>query len=110
MGGVRILVLWNHVGEDIYARWKAEGPARLSFDPDDTAVEVESVQEEMDALVAGLREAGYQVECVNAGDDLDRVMAAIRLHQPDLVFNLVEYFNDDEGQESAVAGLYELLG
>ncbi len=110
MKRTRVLVLWNNVGEDIYELWKQKGPAHLDWDPDSTAAEVETVQEELDALLAALREGGYDVHCVNAADDLERVMASIRLYEPDLVFNLVEYFNEDEGLEASIAGLYELLG
>lgn len=110
MTNARVLVLWNHVGEDIYARWKKEGPAALEWDPEETAVDVGTVEEELHAFLTALREAGYDVDCVNAEDDLQRIMASIQLYQPDVVFNLVEYFNDDEGQEAAIAGLYELLG
>src|SRR5262245_24499991 len=102
MGRRSILVLWRQVEEDIYELWKKDGPAALPWDPEDTAVEVESVQDEIDALLAGLRAGGYEVECVNVGDDLDRMMAAIRRGRPDVVFNLVEFFNDDEGQEANV--------
>ncbi len=110
MKRTRILVLWNNVGEDIYELWKQTGPAKLAWDPESTAAEVETVQEELDAFLAALREGGYDVHCVNAADDLERVMASIRLYEPDLVFNLVEYFNEDEGLEASIAGLYELLG
>jgi D-alanine-D-alanine ligase len=106
----RVLILWNQVGEDIYEKWKAEGPLRVDWDPDEIATEVDTEKEEIDALVAALRDADCEVECLNAQDDLGRVMDVIRRDRPDLVFNLVEHFHDDEGQEASVAGLYELLG
>lgn len=105
-----VLILWNHVGEDVYERWKEQGPARLDWDPEETAAEVGTLEEEMDALVAGLASTGCDVVCVNVEDDLDRLMWAINEHDPDVVFNLVEHFHDDEGQEANVVGLYELLG
>jgi D-alanine-D-alanine ligase len=106
----RLLVLWNQVEEDVYERWRAEGPRPLDWSPDQTAPDVGTVQEEMDALVKALRDGGFDVRVVNLEDDFDRLVSAIRFHGPDAIFNLVEYFNDDATQEALVAGVYDLLG
>ena len=106
----RLLVLWNQVEEDVYERWREEGPRALPWDPNKVAPDVGTVKEEMDALVGGLREARFRVDVVNVEDDLDRMFSAIRFYRPDAVFNLVEYFRDDPAQEAYVAGLYEMMG
>jgi D-alanine-D-alanine ligase len=106
----RVLVLWNQTEEDVYEKWRAEGKRTLDWDPNRTVPDVGTVQEEMDQLIGGLREARFEVELVNLEDDLDRLIGAIRLYRPDAVFNLVEYFLDDQANEAYVAGLYELLG
>ncbi|HLU65353.1 MAG TPA: hypothetical protein VKZ63_03730 [Kofleriaceae bacterium] len=106
----RLLVLWNQVEEDVYERWREEGPRPLEWDPNRTASDVGTVQEEMDAFLGALREARFEVDIVNVEDDLDRLMSAIRFYRPDAVFNLVEYFHDDPIQEAYVAGLYEMMG
>ncbi len=106
----RLLVLWNQVEEDVYERWREEGPRTLPWDPNKVAPDVGTVKEEMDALVGGLREARFRVDVVNVEDDLDRLFSAIRFYRPDAVFNLVEYFRDDPAQEAYVAGLYEMMG
>ena len=106
----RLLVLWNQIEEDVYERWREEGPRPLDWSPDQVASDVGTVQEEMDALVGALREARFQVDIVNIQDDLDRMMSAIRFHRPDAVFNLVEFFRDDPIQEAYVAGLFEMMG
>ena len=106
----RILVLWNQTEEDIYERWRTEGPKPLAWDATRMAPDVGTVQEELDAMLEGLREGGFEVHCVNVEDDIDRLMGAIRFYRPDAVFNLMEYFNDDSSQEAYVVGLYELLG
>ncbi len=106
----RILVLWNQVEEDIYERWRQEGPQRLAWDPTRTVPDVGTVAEEMSAFLNALRDGGFHVNIVNVKDDLDVLMGAVRLFRPDAVFNLVEYFNDDAIHETYVAGLYELLG
>jgi D-alanine-D-alanine ligase len=106
----RILVLWNQVEEDIYERWREEGPKRLAWDPTREVPDVGTVAEEMAALIKAIRDGGFHVDLVNVMDDLDRVIGAIRLYKPDAVFNLVEYFNDDAVQEAYIGGIYEILG
>jgi len=106
----RILVLWNQVGEDIYEQWKREGVSPYAWDPNASPDPVETVQDEIDSLVSGLREAGYEVRAVNTQDDLDKLIEEIEGFDPHAIFNLVEYFYDDEGLEANVAALYELLG
>ena len=106
----RLLVLWNQVEEDVYERWREEGPRPLDWNPEQVASDVGTVQEEMDALVGALREARFQVDIVNIEDDLERMLAAIRFYRPDAVFNLVEFFRDDPIQEAYVAGLFEMMG
>ena len=106
----RLLLLWNQVEEDVYEKYKAEGPKPLDWDPNRTASEVGTVQEEMDQLIGSLREARFAVDVVNIEDDLDRLLSAVRFYRPDAVFNLVEYFSDDPIQEAYVAGLYEMMG
>ncbi|MEM9493339.1 MAG: hypothetical protein AAGC55_29590, partial [Myxococcota bacterium] len=112
MGSSRatVLVLWNQVEEDIYERWREEGPKPLPWDPERMVPDVGTVAEEMITLERGLRSCGYRVHIFNVEDDLDRIISSVRLYQPDVVMNLVEYFNDDSNQEAYVAGLFDLLG
>ncbi len=105
-----VLVLWNQVEEDVYEHWRAQGQRPLPWDPERQVPDVGTVAEEMDRIVEAVRAAAGQVHVVNVEDDLDRLLAAVRLHRPDVVLNLVEYFDDDSSMESAVAGLFELLG
>lgn len=106
----RVLILWNQVEEDIYERWREHGPGPLPWDPSRVATEVRTVREEMDDLIVGVRDAGYEVTCINVHDDIERMMAALRLYRPDVVFNLIEYLYNDEGLESSVVGAYEVFG
>jgi D-alanine-D-alanine ligase len=105
----RVLVLWNQTEEDIYERFKEEGPRPLTWNPDQVASEVGTVQEEMDTLVEAVRAAGHEVTCVNLQDDTDRLIEALRT-RPDTVFNLVEYFHDDENLEPNIPAVIELFG
>ncbi len=104
-----VLVLWNQTDEDVYEKFREQGPVPLAWNPDENVSEVGTVQEEIDQLVEGIRANGYRVHLVNVCDDLDKLFAAITLHEPDVIFNLVEFLYDDETQEANVAGLYELL-
>ena len=106
----RLLLLWNQVEEDVYERWREEGPRTLPWDPQKVAPDVGTVKEEMDALVGGLRESRFAVDVINVEDDIDRIISAVRFYRPDAIFNLMEYFRDDPTQEAYVAGLYEMMG
>ena len=105
----RVLVLWNQVEEDIYEKWRDEGPRPLAWDPSRVVPDVGTVDEEMGAFIKALEDARFDVELVNVEDSLDRAIGAIRLHRPDAIFNLVEFFNDDQIQEAYIAGLFEMM-
>ncbi len=105
----RILVLWNSVEEDIYEKWRDEGPKPLPWDESRSVPDVGTVEEEMDAFIQALRDARYEVELINVEDNLDRTISAIRVYRPDAIFNLVEYFQDDQIQEAYIAGLFEMM-
>ncbi len=106
----RILVLWNQTEEDIYERWREEGPKQLAWNPAKTVPDVGTVAEEMDHFIKALIEAGYHVDIVNVEDDIRRVIGAVELYRPDAIFNLIEFFNDEAIQETYIAGLIEILG
>src|SRR5690606_34908226 len=57
----RLLVLWNQTEEDIYEKYREEGPRPLPFDPTREASDVGTVAEEMAAFVAGLEESRFAV-------------------------------------------------
>ncbi len=105
----RVLVLWNQVEEDVYEKWRDQGPVALAWDPSRVVPDVGTVDEEMKAFIRALRAARFEVHLVNIEDSLERLIGAIRLYEPDAVFNLVEYFNDDQVQEAYIAGLYEMM-
>lgn len=106
----RVLLLWNQVEEDVYERWREEGQKTLEWDPNKEVPDVGTVAEELDEMCAAIREAGYILEVVNVQDSVDKLLGAMRLFRPDVIFNLVEYFNDDAAQEAFIAGLYEIFG
>jgi D-alanine-D-alanine ligase len=104
----RVLVLWNQVEEDVYERLRADGP-RTVEGTDRIADTMSTVAEELSLIVRSLRERGHTVHAVNINDSFATLVGAITEHKPDAIFNLVEFFGDDQGHEMHVAGVYELL-
>jgi D-alanine-D-alanine ligase len=61
-------------------------------------------------VVEALRALGHEVRLLGIHDQIDPLVAEIRAHPPDIVFNLAEAFADDREHEANIAGLLELLG
>jgi D-alanine-D-alanine ligase len=106
----RILILWNQIEDDVYERWRAEGRTTVDWDPNRVVHDVGTVAEDMEQIVAALRDAGHHVELANIRDDFSVLVASIQQHKPDVVLNLVEFFGDDASHEAHVAGVFELMG
>lgn len=105
---VSVAVLYNQVGVDEYELMRKQAPKELDFKPE-FRMDVATVEEEIRALVKGLRRAGFRAYAVNVNDRFDLLYQTLSRRNPDAVFNLIEFFNDDPRQEYMVAALYELL-
>lgn len=103
-----VVVLYNHVGEDWYERLRGIDESRLGFTPEYPVAEVATVREEHEEIARALREAGYRARAVDLRNDLRDLERIVQVSRPDVIFNLVEFFHDDAGLESAVAGLFDL--
>lgn len=101
-----VLLLYNQVGQDEYESLRSVDPATLGFTPE-YPIQVATVREEINAVVSALQQEGYVVHTVNVQENLQILQNALT-GKPDVVFNLIEYFHDAPGMESAVAALYEL--
>ncbi len=109
---VSVAVLYNVVGEDEYEtlRKQVENGEVVSPTGDIKSLEnVATLSEEIEAIVAGLREKGFEAKAINIEDSFDRLFKSLTSPRPDVVFNLIESFNDDPRQEDRVAALYDLL-
>jgi len=104
-----VLVLWNQVEDDVYERMREHGPMPLSWDSDLLVPDVGTVADEMAAMTRAMAQR-YTVQVVNIEDDLDRLLAAVKVYRPDVICNLVEFFADNAVLEASVAGLLDLLG
>jgi D-alanine-D-alanine ligase len=102
-----VVVLYNQVGEDEYEKIRTIDPSTLDFKPE-YDIHVSTIQEEYDAIVEALRKEGFRARAANIEEDLTKLERLLKRSKPDVVFNLVEFFNDDSKLEAAVAGLFDL--
>ncbi len=61
-------------------------------------------------VVEALRGLGHEVRVLGIHDQIDPLIAEIRAHPPDIVFNLAEAFAHDREHEANIVGLLEMLG
>jgi D-alanine-D-alanine ligase len=105
---VSIAVLYNQLGEEEYERMLR----KARRDPDllvDAGPGIATTGEQFESLIRSLTEAGFHAYGVNVRDRFADLYRALSRKRPDVVFNLIEFFNDDPRQEFMVASLYELL-
>jgi D-alanine-D-alanine ligase len=105
---VSVAVLYNQIGEEEYERMLR----KARRDPDlqvDAGGDISTAREQISRLVGALKTAGFRAYGINIQDRFEDLYKALTRRRPDVVFNLVEFFNDDPRQEFMVASLYELL-
>ncbi len=109
---ISVAVIYSQVGVDEYQVLRRQVQRGEVLSPTGDIKDLESIatlREEIENIASALREKGFTVRSINIKDDFDRLLAALTSPRPDVVFNLVEYFNDDARQEDRVAALYDLL-
>ncbi|MBW7886743.1 MAG: ATP-grasp domain-containing protein [Bacteroidetes bacterium] len=104
---ISVVVLYNHIGDDMYEQIKQVDPATLDFMPEYN-IHVATVSEEYTAIVTALKKEGYRVRLVNIAENLSTLQNVLRRNPPDVIFNLVEFIHDSHFLESAVAGMFEV--
>jgi D-alanine-D-alanine ligase len=77
---------------------------------DEGAREPGRMAQQAEAVSRALREYGMVATSVDIDDDIDRVIDSIVLERPIVIFNLVDQYDGDATQHTAVAGLLDLLG
>jgi D-alanine-D-alanine ligase len=108
-----VAVLYNFVGVDQYAVLRRKVRTGSVVSPTGRIEDLEKIatlREEIQAIVHALQEEGFDCRAVNVKEDFNRLLEALTSPRPDVVFNLVEFFNDNALLEDRVAGLYDLLG
>jgi D-alanine-D-alanine ligase len=103
----RVVVLYNHVGEDEYEKLREVDPNSLGFAPQ-YPIHVSTVKEEYHAIVKALRKEGFAARALNVEENLQKLRSVLEHKPPDVVFNMIEFFHDSSRLEAAVAGLFDL--
>lgn len=106
---VKVAVIYNFSGEDIYEKIREVDPETLDFEPE-YDINVATITEEYKAIADAISDEGYDVELLNINEDIQVLINLLSKNPPDVVFNLVEYYRDDPALEHLVAGLYALYG
>jgi len=108
VGEKRVLVLFNQLEEkDAYGALRSFDPSSLNFTPS-YDIHVATEQEEYDAVVEALKSEGFEASCANLKDDPARLHKLVAEDSPNVVFNLVELFNEDLSYEGCVAAFFDL--
>jgi len=63
-----------------------------------------------DDVFKALKVLGHSIHPIGVYDSFNHLFRAIESFQPDIVFNLMEQYNNDPAMDANVAGLLELLG
>jgi D-alanine-D-alanine ligase len=64
----------------------------------------------VDQVAAALRRRKHTVSILGVHGSVNKLITGLRRRKPDLVFNLMEMFDDDVNGDVAVTGLLEILG
>ncbi|MBM4172252.1 MAG: hypothetical protein FJ214_10320 [Ignavibacteria bacterium] len=104
----RVVVVYNHTGEDVYEKIKDVDPKSLSFKPE-YDLDVATVIEEYDAIANAIRKEGYTVTTLNIEENIKPLVEILHKNPPDVVFNLIEHYKDDPKLEYLIAGLFIFL-
>ena len=106
---IRVAVVYNHTGEDVYEKNRDVDPDTLGFEPEYN-INVATVTEEYEAIAKALSEEGYETELLNIQEDIEVLIELLSKNPPEVVFNLIEHYKGDPELENLVAGLYTLYG
>lgn len=111
MKRARVLVLWNQLDDDdVVEHWRRDGRRSPEWDPTKIVEKWDTVAEEIERIQTAVRGGGHEVVAVNIRDDLKTMLDAIAEAKPEVILNLVEFFQDDLEHETHVPALFELMG
>lgn len=105
---MKVAVVYNEAMPEIYQK-----PIGNKKDVDFTphfSLEAPDPISEFDFIVKSIQKAGYEAYVLNIKDSLDTFIKDYDKNKPDVVFNLVEIFNDQPRLEMHFTGLMELMG
>ena len=103
---LRVTVLYNEPYP--YEETEKIDESKLEFEPYfDT--DVPNPEEDIETMRLALEEEGFHAVSVNLKDRFTTLHTVLTRNRPDVIFNLVEVFNDSPWDEFKVAAMYELL-
>lgn len=106
---IKVAVIYNHAGEDIYEKIREVDPQSLDFEPEYN-INVATIKEEYEAIANALRGEDFDVSLLNINEDIQNLIELLSNDPPDVVFNLIEYYRDDPALEHLIVGLFALYG
>lgn len=105
---MKVAVVFNEAYPELTEPYQTELPKDLGFKPY-FDLETSDPIAEFEAIARNLREAGFDAYILNILDNLNIFIDDYKKNKPDVVFNLVEIYNDLPELETGFAGLLELL-
>jgi len=102
-------ILFNIPELELLPKIKPEDISNLDFTPV-FDIDNYSPVTEFKKIEEILRRKGFSTLTLNVKDDLAFLLAFLKNEKPDVIFNFIEYFNEEITQEKNIAGLFELLG
>jgi D-alanine-D-alanine ligase len=106
MGKNKVTILYNEPSPDDHVSKVEEKD--LDFEPY-FDLSIPTPEEDIRMMAEEMQKQGYDTIAVNLKDRFTLLHRVLTREKPDVIFNLVEVFNDSPWDEFKVAGLYELL-
>ncbi len=105
---MKVAVVYNEAMPEIYH--KPIGNSKdVDFTPHFSLYAPDPISE-FDLIVKSIQKVGYEAYSLNIKDSLNTFIKDYDKQKPDVVFNLVEIFNDQPRLEMHFTGLMELMG
>jgi D-alanine-D-alanine ligase len=106
MANTRVIILYNEPSPDDQPSQVDEKD--LDFEPY-FDLTVPTPEEDIRSMAEELQKQGFDTHPINLKDRFTLLHRILTREKPDVIFNLVEVFNDSPWDEFKVAGMYELL-
>lgn len=105
---MKVAVVYNEAMPEIYQMPKSKSK-NVEFTPH-FSLDAPDPISEFDFIATSIQKAGYEAYTLNIMDSLTTFIKDYDKNKPDVVFNLVEIFNDQPRLEMHFTGLMELMG
>ncbi|GAB6282077.1 MAG: ATP-grasp domain-containing protein [Ignavibacterium sp.] len=105
---IKVAILYNETNPDEYKNYKVSKNDLSEFVP---YFELENLSpiDEFKIIKDKIAEQGYDVYTFNMQDNFYALIENLRKQKPDVIFNFIEIFNDQQKFEINIAGIFELM-